>query len=163
MCAYNRVNVSISHQSIMGGSASKPEPAVKGDGVTTVDNSFSVVNIHVTTVVYMSIVVVLVIAIVALVYIYVKTRRLTLLPATSPANAATTPYLQSTTPSIKKALPARCEASICRGACKDGGWLGGCRDVCSERGPTEAQQLGITVNPPSPVEGNGRAIVHSSV
>ncbi len=30
----------------MGGGASKPEPAVKGDGVTTVDNSFSVVNIH---------------------------------------------------------------------------------------------------------------------
>ena len=64
--------MSITHQSTMGGAASKPEPAVKGDGVTTVDNSFSVVNIHVTTVVYMSIVVVLVIAIVALVYIYVK-------------------------------------------------------------------------------------------
>ena len=56
----------------MGGGASKPEPAVKGDGVTTVDNSFSVVNIHTTTVVYMSIVVVLVIALIALVYIYVK-------------------------------------------------------------------------------------------
>ena len=72
MCVYSRVKVPRTHQSTMGGGGSKPEPAVKGDGVTTVDNSFSVVNIHVTTVVYMSIVVVLVIAIIALVYIYVK-------------------------------------------------------------------------------------------
>ncbi len=73
----------------MGGSASKPDPAVKGDGVTTVDNSFSVVNIHVTTVVYMSIVVMLVIAIVALVYIYVKRGGLTCcLPPIQPVQQA---------------------------------------------------------------------------
>ena len=56
----------------MGGGASKPEPAVKGDGVTTVDNSFSVVNIHTTTVVYMSIIVVFIVALIVLVYIYFK-------------------------------------------------------------------------------------------
>ena len=56
----------------MGGGASKPEPAVKGDGVTTVNNSFSVVNIHTTTVVYMSIIVVFIIALIVLVYIYFK-------------------------------------------------------------------------------------------
>ena len=56
----------------MGGGASKPEPAVKGDGVTTVDNSFSVVNIHTTTVVYMSIIVVFIVALIVLVYIYMK-------------------------------------------------------------------------------------------
>ena len=73
----------------MGGSASKPDPAVKGDGVTTVDNSFSVVNIHTTTVVYMSVVVVLVIAIVVLVYIYVKRGGLwCCLPPIQPAQQA---------------------------------------------------------------------------
>ena len=56
----------------MGGGASKPEPAVKGDGVTTVDNSFSVVNIHTTTVVYMSVIVVFIVALIILVYIYFK-------------------------------------------------------------------------------------------
>ena len=56
----------------MGGGASKPEPAVKGDGVTTVDNSFSVVNIHTTTVVYMSVIVVFIVAPIILVYIYFK-------------------------------------------------------------------------------------------
>ena len=56
----------------MGGGSSKPEPAVKGDGVTTVDNSFSVINIHTTTVVYMSIIVVFIVAIIILVYIYFK-------------------------------------------------------------------------------------------
>ena len=46
----------------MGGRSSKePEPSVKGDDVTTVDNSFSVINIHQTIVVYMSLIVVFIV------------------------------------------------------------------------------------------------------
>ena len=108
----------------MGGSASKPDPAVKGDGVTTVDNSFSVVNIHVTTVVYMSIVVVLVICDCGSRLHLCKERRPVLLPATNPASAAKPPHLQPTSPGSKEAHTARREASIGRGACQNGGRLG---------------------------------------
>ena len=40
--------------------------------MTTVDNSFSVVNIHTTTVIYMSVIVVFIVALIILVYIYFK-------------------------------------------------------------------------------------------
>ena len=102
---YSRVKTPKTQHSSMGGGASKPEPAVKGDGVTTVDNSFSVVNIHTTTVVYMSIVVVLIIALIVLIYIYVKRGRTLLLLAPSATSATAASNLPPTSPSSKKAFP----------------------------------------------------------
>ena len=54
------------------GSSKEPEPVTKVDGVNTVDNSFSVINIHQTTIAYMSLIVVFIVAIIILVYIYFK-------------------------------------------------------------------------------------------
>ena len=57
----------------MGGGASKKlEPVVKVDGVNEVDNSFSIINIHQTTVAYMSLIVIFIVAIVILVYVYFR-------------------------------------------------------------------------------------------
>ena len=71
-CVYNHVNVCMHHFTMGVWSSKEPEPVTKVDGVNTVDNSFSVINIHQTTVAYMSLIVVFIVAIIILVYIYFK-------------------------------------------------------------------------------------------